>query len=453
MSVRYEFLLWMLKEASNSLLFPDLEEPTTKPRIRTPQFFKPSGELVCLSGYQKHTPAIRNFAKQSPENFAQVMMFSPLSANINFADLFEGFPVLMHWLRKKGGNVTTDEIANFINGLSDFSVKKTLAKVVGRNPDQKGGAWKIKTIADIWNKRQEFYQKANSLNDKGDMVGLLSLFSSIPGVAPVKAGFITQLLFGKLGCLDTHNIDMYRALSKRMGWGLEKYLSPQAVASWIKDKNQDQGVQAYRDILKKMDEELGIGSQELWDLWTDLVGELYRKSRDKEVYSSEFGAALNPHDPKWEKIRGPLGSTFTKTTSGGVPIDLTPASGSPEGMAVSKVHQMASLDPEELISQLSSGEVGRKHLLNTVIRDKAIAPLLVQYKDILSNDKKLNKQMAHGAALTRQVQLKRRAKEIIIHRLMDRGWSARDAANVVKEFEKVTNPEDARSVDLPNPLF
>lgn len=438
---KYEFNLFLLKEESNSLF--DLDDAPKK-AIHVPKFYGPKGELLCLSGYEEHTPMIRNFASQSPENFAQVLMFSPLSANITFSDLFEGFPVLMYWLRDKN-KVTSDELSAFINGLTSTSKRQILAKVIGRE-----GAWKIRTIVEVWNKRKQLFDKANKLNDEGDMEGLISLFSNIPGVGPVKAGFISQLIFGKLGCLDTHNVDMYTALSKKMGWGLEKYLD---INAWNNPRYKEEGVKAYVSLLKRMDQELGIGTRELWDLWVDLVGELYRKSRDEEVYSSEFGPAVNPHDPKWKDIRGDVGTTFQKTTSGGRLIDLTPAGGHPEGMGVSKVHQMAALDPKELMDQMIKGKVGSKHVFNSVVRDKRVAPLLLHYKDILTNTQKLKHQIGIGKALTKQIRIKKEAKDVIISRLTEIGWTPAEAARIVKDFENAITPEEAKNVHLPLPLF
>jgi len=128
--VKHEFYLWLLKEASNKLLFPHLEKP--KKKIEPPKFKKPSGELICISSFRQHTPAIRNFARQSAENFAQVMMFSPLSANTAFSALFEAFPVLMMWLRNQTGTVSIDSISNFINGIGSETERQTLAKVICR---------------------------------------------------------------------------------------------------------------------------------------------------------------------------------------------------------------------------------------------------------------------------------------------------------------------------------
>lgn len=442
--VDQELTLFLLKNESNSLFDLD-EKPKTKSIVK-PAFYTPKGELICISGYEEHTPLIRNFAQKSPENFAQVLLFSPLSANITFSDLFEAFPVLMYWLKTKK-NVSIDDISDFINGLSDTSDRQLLAKAIGRQ-----GSWKLKTIAEVWNKRKSLFDHANSLNDKNDMEGLISLLSSIPGIAPVKAGFVIQLIFGKMGCLDTHNVDMYKALSKKMGWGIENDLDPK---NWADPNNKSKSVSSYVNLLKKMDHELGIGTKELWDLWVDLVGELYRKSRSEEVYSSKFGAALNPHDPKWEKVRGDVGSTFSKTTSGGRPIDLTPASGSPEGMGVSKVHQMAAIEPKELLKQMADagGVLDDRHLFNSVIRNKNIAPLLLHYKDILTNSKKMKSQMMTGNRFTSQLKLQRQAKDIIVQRMVDNGWSKQEASRLLKTFKNVVDPEQANTAQIQKSLF
>ena len=432
--------MWMLKEADN-LLFGEPKN-RTKTNLRDD-----SGNLVCISGYNRHNPIIRNFAMQSPENFAQVMLFSPLSANTTFSDLFETFPVLMSWLRNQD-KITVEDVSSFILGLQTHAGnrKKQISKVIGETK-----AWKLNTIVEIWNNRERYYQEARKLNDSDDMVGLLGLLSKIPGVQPVKAGFITQLLFGKMGCLDTHNIDMYRALSAKMGWGLEDELSDNAVKNW--GTKGEEGVKAYVDLLKKMDQDLGIGSPELWDLWCDLVGELYSKSRGEEVYNADFGPTLNPDDPSWEKKGG--GQIWTKNTSGGRKIKMTVAGGSPEGMAASKVHLMGAVDPQELIRQFRKGNFGDDHLINSIARDRDMVPLLIHYADILNSPAAMKSALDKGAGMVGHEKTVQAGKKILYDRLIQKGWTAAAANDGVKELTSVLKkrPHAASMVHVGQPLF
>lgn len=42
--------------------------------------------------------------------------------------------------------------------------------------------------------------------DAGDDVALLAAFVRVPGLGAPKAGFVAQLAYGRVGCLDSHNI-------------------------------------------------------------------------------------------------------------------------------------------------------------------------------------------------------------------------------------------------------
>ena len=42
-----------------------------------------------------------------------------------------------------------------------------------------------------------------------DDASLLAWYTQVPGIGIVKAGFIVQLLHGRTGCLDTHNLRIY----------------------------------------------------------------------------------------------------------------------------------------------------------------------------------------------------------------------------------------------------
>lgn len=89
--------------------------------------------------------------------------------------------------------------------------------------DQVGGQLKsVLELGDkspyLWGHKQATYAYINewkhelyteSMARRDDMLSLLDLWSSVPGLGMVKAGFMLQLMFGEVGCIDSHNAEFY----------------------------------------------------------------------------------------------------------------------------------------------------------------------------------------------------------------------------------------------------
>lgn len=65
----------------------------------------------------------------------------------------------------------------------------------------KKDAWKY-----LRNNRHELYAESMTRNSDLD---LLDLWTTVPGMGMAKAGFMLQLMFGRVGCIDSHNARMY----------------------------------------------------------------------------------------------------------------------------------------------------------------------------------------------------------------------------------------------------
>jgi len=74
----------------------------------------------------------------------------------------------------------------------------------------------------LWNRRHELYQKFLGIKRKGvnpaaRQAAAREMFEFVKddlgGADAVKAGFMTQLLTGSLGCIDIHNTDIYSAIA------------------------------------------------------------------------------------------------------------------------------------------------------------------------------------------------------------------------------------------------
>jgi hypothetical protein len=98
--MRHEFALWTLHQQAITSLSKWqeailLEADWVDDNIWTPgqSVYRGQQVIACPSNYsafKSHTHAIQSFATQSPENWAQVVLFAPLTANSTFSMVVEG---------------------------------------------------------------------------------------------------------------------------------------------------------------------------------------------------------------------------------------------------------------------------------------------------------------------------------------------------------------------------
>jgi len=258
----------------------------------------------------------------------------------------------------------------------------------------RGSQHKTKLIEYVWNNRRTLSNECNKLAEQGQFKELLNKFSMFPGIQPVKAGFIVQLLYGQMGCLDIHNIRMYSALSSEMqnNQSLDKESREKwkelgkrfadGKRTWIggvEDKENSKAkmektVDAYHDILGFMNKEMGFTPRVLWDFWVNYVAQRYE---DKKAYSNDQGLVYNPDDKQLKKIMGGQDRVWTHERRTSNVIQPHPASG-----AVSRVHLMAAITPDDLIAELERNINNKYHIYNATIRNDNIAKSAIQ---LLSN--------------------------------------------------------------------
>lgn len=295
--------------------------------------FVGGGKKLCprtpLSGYASHIGLIQKFAHSNPDNFAQVLMFSPLSAHAPFAKHWDNFYTLMLILKHQfPRGVTAEEIRSAVDAFGDKGA--ALAHTIS--------GWKLDTIADIWTRREELFVNLNKLAAGGDDVQLINALVGLKGVAPVKAGFIAQLLWGRAGCIDTHNIDIY-----------SKVFPDMAAAGDFDEKGWSKkgGVEKYVGMLGRLSRR-GIGSQQLWDVWVDFVETMYIMitSHGKGYYDMQ-GPALDPSDDEYSALRGKkIPKVGIGQDAGGVMVPLV---GGRVGRGASATH--LPMEPDDALRQ------------------------------------------------------------------------------------------------------
>lgn len=282
------------KQKTDKTLFGD-EEVGSNPGKKVDKLIDDEGghcPVTPLSGYSSHIGTIQSYAHSSPENFAQVLMFSPLSANTPFAKHWDNYQMLMSILKHKyPKRVSVEEIRSAVRAFDDKYHKLTHT-IAG---------FKLETIADIWSNKESLFHKLNSIAKSGDDVSLIQQLTQIKGVAPVKAGFIVQLLWGRAGCIDTHNIDIYSKVFPDMAGDFDE-------RKWGKGKKN--AAQDYVKVLDKLNSR-GIGTKQLWDVWVDFVETMYvmithhgkgyydMQGGGADSGSGEYDALRGIYIPKW----------------------------------------------------------------------------------------------------------------------------------------------------------
>jgi len=148
--------------------------------------------------YERDATALRTFARINPVNTFRVLAFAVATANCPFMQSVEA----MRFIVAQGANIETFEYSN-------LTVEVKSAGGMGLSP------MKMSAYNYLYTHRESIYAKyLECLTlDNGHLTFWEYILDNLPGMGLVKAAFATQMLFGKLGCIDIHNT---RAL------GLEK---------------------------------------------------------------------------------------------------------------------------------------------------------------------------------------------------------------------------------------
>jgi hypothetical protein len=273
---------------------------------------------------------IQSFAHSSPENFAQVLMFSPLSANTPFAKHWDNYQMLMSALKHMyPDRISPEQVKNLSKSFNDKYHKLTHTI----------SGWKYDTVSDIWSNKENYFHELSGLAAAGDDVALIKRLSQIKGVKPVKAGFIVQLLWGRAGCIDTHNIDIYSKVFPDMD-AAGDFES----RAWERKRG---GAEKYVGVLDKLSKR-GIGVSQLWDVWVDFVETMYVMiTRHGKGYYDMQGGALDPAAPEYDDLKGvKIPKLGIGKDRGGVMVPLV---GGRLGMGASATH--LPMDPDDALKQ------------------------------------------------------------------------------------------------------
>jgi hypothetical protein len=337
-----------------------------------------------LSHFVRDQPYIAAFAQSSPENMASAIIFVILTIRADFMQVMQTFPLLMsvlmtHFHEKKmaSGELEaklTEMMAKQASQTHpNLRVTSKKGKVYRRGYGVGGQIFSFKYggVTDVWNRREAIYGSVMNLVAKKNTIAVFEyLLSNVKGLAQAKAGFCVQLIFGEMGCIDMHNINLYsqfyldrgqprsksnvfqpdhlnglymRSPMAKRDLDVYNALDPKRFSSkptlpgprpsgvvdsrqmrtWGNRTERFKGsVKAYVDVLKALEQD-GFTTIKLWDVWVSYVSNAYTKAsprkdghgdedggsryaRDGMLSGNPLDPANDPTDANVMKIRGPI---------------------------------------------------------------------------------------------------------------------------------------------------
>ena len=300
----------LIADPSRNSLVPygDFDQDESDPASRKP-----------ISGFMRDAPALHAFAQASPENMAATIIFVLITIRADFMQAMQDFPVIMMMLHTtfKGRDEDTPMHGDELDKKID-DVQMKLARSVDpamHDEDQFAQGYglksttfgfKLKGIAEVWSNRERHYAAIMNYMAKQDTVGAFKyLIDNVTGLKAVKAGFCVQIMFGKLGCIDMHNINLYSGYAQFYNKKqLYADLDPEALNKGTNKKiaGSAREVEHYLRVLDQLEQE-GANTVKLWDVWVNYVANAYDKGFSRYPKTGPYaGLTVDPNDPLVQRM-------------------------------------------------------------------------------------------------------------------------------------------------------
>jgi len=257
---------------------------------------KPLDNSFC-----KYNPLINQYAQSGPDELAEMIIFVIATQQQRWYDVVPKFPILMTFLRKNG---------RLIDPSLDYQdIPKAFSQLVLN--------FRMDGIDTVWTNRDQYYSilkpLINKYNKSSGIAKEDAMFSiyleclKIPALGYPKAAFATQLIIGRLGCIDSINLNLYKDLDK------ENSIIGKSGSFKTPDKIKDSNnkiiditkgtvklAKEYVKFLKRISEltkssEAQI-SQMLWNSWVKLVELKINQPNDIDVIMPGGEKFVVPND-------------------------------------------------------------------------------------------------------------------------------------------------------------
>jgi hypothetical protein len=268
------------------------------------------------SGFCKYNPLINEYAQYSPDQLANVFMFVIGTQQMRWYDVVPKFPLLMNFVHKNDGLMTDANLQNPGEAKPRYDFPGFGQLVMGPRKH---------AIDYLWKNRENIYSSFSSLfseyNNSSGLKKEEALFNiylqalTLPGFGLPKAAFATQLVIGRLGCIDSINLNIYKGISKKFNIltpGGKGFRTPKVTTSGKKviqagefDSNiiklGPRGIELaeeYLEFLRQIAKETDAKniSQKLWDSWVELVAKKINIKDDLKVIMPDGSEHVVPND-------------------------------------------------------------------------------------------------------------------------------------------------------------
>ena len=252
------------------------------------------------SGFCDFNPLINQYAQSSPDGLAEMLIFVVATQQMRWYDVVPKFPLLMQHLREK--DILLDPKDSFVNdqGKTIYNIPKSIAQLtLGPRKNAIQYMWEnregiystLKPMFSTYNKGGE-----DSLAKEEALFNIYLEFIKLPGLGLPKAAFAAQLIVGRLGCIDSINLNLYKGLDPE--GQLITYDKTGRPSFKTPGKTKKTGIvqitkggvklaQKYVQFLKHIAEMTGTTeasvSKQLWNSWVELVALKINKKDDITV--------------------------------------------------------------------------------------------------------------------------------------------------------------------------
>lgn len=184
--------------------------------------------------FKSHNPIINEYMQANHEQMSMGIMFVVLSVKTPF-----------HTMKKQ----MDDYKVNGVNSKYVWGFKRDTHEYL-----QEHGKDLYNELMDLctrnWHTGTGSHWKNQTERDRRMMLVL----TDVPGLGLAKAGFVMQMMFGRVGCIDVHNLKRLRTVS----------VKDVQFTKMATDKTKYQKIDNYVGICKHNN-----STQRLWDQWCD----------------------------------------------------------------------------------------------------------------------------------------------------------------------------------------
>lgn len=328
------------------------------------------------SGFCRHNPLINQYARESPEQLAEVLIFVVATQLVRWPDVVSKFPNLMNFIYANNGMFRQGE------KRSEEALPKTFASIVVGKTDAIDFMWKNRSgIFSMLSPYIEEYHNSGAAKKEEAAFKLYLKLLQMPRLGLPKAGFAAQLIIGRLGCIDSINsniLELPQDIMTTDKEGATRFKTPGKQDKPTEDfvasltKGGVELAKKYADYLSQL-EKLSSDNitKILWDNWCDIVAYKIKNPRTRfgvELQGGLTGGEVESDYPRQYGAGNPSGE-FMKRYASNI-----------AGTDVSLQHY-----PPALKAALKEAKMNK---LRQIIKEE-IAKALQEEKELTASQKKL----------------------------------------------------------------